>query len=612
MIASDCTYRYSFRLILISALLCAPSTQAQQQADAAPAPAKPGESQSPAADRRIERLGEVSADEWEMDLAVPSSKPAAAGQNAELALPDEGQDQELKRLLATLADNPGDTNVLAQLDALLTEVLGQANAHLNAGSPQQAEQLVRVIQSIDPGLQGLGDVQARLQSMAEVNSLLTAGDDALESGRILEPENENALFYFNQALKKDPASEQGKLGLLEVQKALIARAFQSVRENDYEIAGAWLSEASLVRGDQQMVNDARLEVEASWEGRAVALEQQAINAMDAGNFKLANRKIIDLIGLGGQQERIDVLRVRLEEARVYGGFEPGHVIREELSIAAATAPAIIIIPAGSFRMGSRKYSEKEEPRHRVTITKGFGLGVREVTVEEFGLFIEQTGYRTTAEKGGTSSVYIESAGRINRRSGINWRHNYIGRKANPDMPVLHVSAHDADLYVQWLASETGKGYRLPSEAEYEYVARAGGEGTYWWGEGAPPAAVENLTGQRDKSPGKREWTTYFENYGDGHWGPAPAGSLGDDNVVHPMGVHDIAGNVSEWTQDCWHQNYVKAPTDGSAWFNPGCSQRVVRGGYWASAPAHSRAAFRNAVKATSFGPAIGFRVARDL
>jgi formylglycine-generating enzyme required for sulfatase activity len=79
-----------------------------------------------------------------------------------------------------------------------------------------------------------------------------------------------------------------------------------------------------------------------------------------------------------------------------------------------------------------------------------------------------------------------------------------------------------------------------------------------------------------------------------------------------MGVYDIAGNVSEWTEDCWHQNYIKAPVDGSAWVNPGCNRRVVRGGYWAGSPQRSRAAFRIPAKADAFGPVVGFRIARDL
>jgi formylglycine-generating enzyme required for sulfatase activity len=248
----------------------------------------------------------------------------------------------------------------------------------------------------------------------------------------------------------------------------------------------------------------------------------------------------------------------------------------------------------------------------VTIKRGFGLGVREVTVAEFQLFVASTGYRSTAELAGESSIYNEAAGRLSKRSGVYWKHDFKGREAQLDMPVLHVSAIDAQAYVDWLANETGKRYRLPSEAEYEYVARAGGNGNYWWGQGSPAEAVENLTGERDRSTSKRQWSSYFEKYGDGHWGPAPVGSLTSDTLVHPMGVQDIAGNVSEWTADCWHENYVQAPTDGSAWFNPGCERRVVRGGYWASAPEQSRAAYRIPVRAQSYGPVIGFRVARDL
>jgi formylglycine-generating enzyme required for sulfatase activity len=79
-----------------------------------------------------------------------------------------------------------------------------------------------------------------------------------------------------------------------------------------------------------------------------------------------------------------------------------------------------------------------------------------------------------------------------------------------------------------------------------------------------------------------------------------------------MGIYDIAGNVSEWTEDCWHDNYIKAPVDGSAWVNPGCNRRVVRGGYWAGSPLRTRAAFRIAAEADTYGPVVGFRIARDL
>jgi len=346
------------------------------------------------------------------------------------------------------------------------------------------------------------------------------------------------------------------------------------------------------------------------------LQGRVLAAIDAGNFNSAHSGINDLTALGGQEERVNMLRERLGNARFYDGFQPGQIINDEFLQSGDKAPAIIVIPAGSFMMGSTDRSgsanNNEQPRHRVTIESGFGLGIMEVTVEQFGLFIQSSGYLTAADRAGLSKIYDEAVGQIVERAGINWKSDYQGEVASLEEPVIHVDFEDAKAYVQWLAAETGKRYRLPSEAEYEYVARAAGRGSYWWGEGSPAKVVENLTGERDESPSKRSWGTPFKRYGDGYWGPAPTGSLEDNSLVHPMGVYDIAGNVSEWVEDCWHLNYSNAPADGSAWVDPGCTRRVVRGGYWASVPEQSRAAFRVAAEPGMPGPVAGIRVARDL
>ena len=600
MIASNNTLKYTTWLILFSVFLCAPYSQAQQQAG------------SPVDDkRRIDRLGEGSTDEWEMDLALPSAAPASSSRNAELVLPDEDKNRELQRLLSNLAANPGKSSVLAQLNIFLADILDQANSLMDDGAFKQAEQLLSVIHSIDPGFRGLNSAKKRVKVLKEADVFLIAGDAALKSQQILVPDRDNALYYFSMALSKDPQSKAGRSGMARIQEALIDRALEFARELDFETAEASLLDASAVLDDQELVENARVEVTVFKQERAAELEEKVIRAMNSGEFVLADFNIIDLIALGGQEARIESLRPRLEEARFYGGFEPGQIISDELS-SGGKAPEIIVIAQGSFLMGSQSYSGNEKPQHRVTIEHGFGLGIREVTVADFRLFIERSGYRTAAERKGSSSIYDEAAGRLSSKSGINWQHDYKGKKAKPEMPVLHVNYYDAREYAKWLASETGKGYRLPSEAEYEYVACAGGIGSYWWGEGSPTEAVENLTGDRDHSPGKRKWTTSFKKYGDGHWGPAPVGSIGEGELVHPMGIYDIAGNVSEWVEDCWHQNYIKAPVDGSAWVNPGCNRRVVRGGYWASSPKQSRAAIRISAKAETFGPVVGFRIARDL
>jgi len=338
--------------------------------------------------------------------------------------------------------------------------------------------------------------------------------------------------------------------------------------------------------------------------------------MDSGQYILAEFSIVDLTILGGQEARVAHLNVRLGQVRANPDFDAGEILVDDLLRSGGKAPQIVVIPSGSFVMGSDGHSvenyDNESPQHEVTIERVFGLGVHEVTVDEFRLFIEKTGYRTAAERRGLSYVYAGSEDSLKSRAGVHWRHDYRGKKARPKSPVIHVNADDAQAYVNWLANETGKSYRLPSEAEYEYVARAGGNGSYWWGEGSPDGAVENLTGERDSSMGQKRWSAYFSGYGDGHWGPALTGSITDGKMAHPMGVYDIAGNVSEWTADCWHQNYVLAPADGSAWVKPDCDQRVARGGYWASAPRDARAAFRMSAHTNTHGPMVGIRIARDL
>ncbi len=620
MFASKIILKYPTWLVLFSLFLYASFSQAQQQSKepdkALLSPAESTEIDNSTENRRIDRLGEGSTDQWEMDLALPRQAPAALTNSVESALPDEEQNRQLQQLLSSLAQKPGEGLLLEQLNTLLLDVLDQANSMIDGGYSKQAGQLLSVIQSIDPALTGLNAARKRLLTLNEISKLLGAGNAALESGRLLEPEDSSALYYFNAAVKKDPRNQSAQKALARLQKTLVELALEFARELDFETADTWLQSASAVQENQDAVEASRIEIATFKQEYAVELELKAIGSMNTGNYNFADFHIIDLIALGGQEDRVEFLRERLEEARHYGGFEPGQIISDELLQSGGRAPEIVIIAAGSYLMGSRQRStvakDHEKPQHRITIQHGFGLGVREVTVDEYRLFVESSGYRTVAERSGRSRIYDEAAGRLSYKDGVNWQHDYRGRKAKPGMPVLHVTVGDARVYARWLAAETGKRYRLPSEAEYEYVARAGGNGTYWWGEGPPSEAVENLTGERDKSPAKRQWTTSFKKYGDGHWGPALAGSFKDAELTHPMGVLDIAGNVSEWTEDCWHQNYVKAPADGSAWVNPGCNRYVARGGYWASAPEQSRAAFRIAAKADSHGPVIGFRIARDL
>ncbi len=196
-----------------------------------------------------------------------------------------------------------------------------------------------------------------------------------------------------------------------------------------------------------------------------------------------------------------------------------------------------------------------------------------------------------------------------RRNGADWQADYNGAKAPPDNPVMHVSVRDAEAYAAWLSAQTGRYYRLPSEAEFEYALRAGTTGRYPWGDaGVPPAGSGNFTGSEDVSPSGRHWKNAFIGYGDGYWGAAPTASFRPNG----WGLHDMAGNLSEWVADCWHASYRRAPPDGAAWYNPGCRQRVVRGGNWANAPEQTRAAWRLSQDSDVTSARIGFRLVRGI
>jgi formylglycine-generating enzyme required for sulfatase activity len=445
-----------------------------------------------------------------------------------------------------------------------------------------------------------------------ITNHLAAARTALKEGRIDHPPRDCAWSHYRAVLDIDPENVTAQHGLQKVQEAMVSRALDLAREFDFESAERVLEDAALVREGQEPIEQAREEISKFRAQQVETLEVKAVRAMDGGNFAEAERVLIDLIALGGADTTVSQLRRRLEEARIYGGFGPGQIIRDHFINEGFWTPESVVVLAGSFMMGSSAFEEgrtdNEGPRHRVTFRRGFAIGRTEVTVKQFRLFVDRTRHKTDADKQGYSTVYNHSSGRLTKREGITWQHNYEGRDAQDDEPVVHVSWNDAMAYVQWLARGTGKPYRLLTESEFEYALRGGKSTRYWWGEEAPRSIVENLTGEKDSSRSHRQWTNYFEAYGDGFWGPAPAASF----KANPFGLHDIGGNVGEWVRDCWHDTYIRAPVDGSAWVNPGCRLRVIRGGYWASSPEQSRSAFRLSAQPDRRDARIGFRIARDL
>ncbi len=240
-------------------------------------------------------------------------------------------------------------------------------------------------------------------------------------------------------------------------------------------------------------------------------------------------------------------------------LKPGETFRD-----CPECPEMVVIPAGSFMMGSPANEEGrslvEGPRHRVTIPRAFALGKYVVTFHEWDNCVRDGGCSHRPDDWGW--------GRGNR-------------------PVIGVNWNDAREFTRWLSQRTGQKYRLPSEAEWEYAARAGTTTAYHFGNDINP---------RQANYGVNEFKTVAV-------GRYPANAFG---------LHDVHGNVWEWVEDCWDRRYKGAPRNGSAWTTGQCSHRVLRGGSWVNVPRYVRAAFRLGYDSGDRYYDTGFRIARTL
>jgi len=263
-------------------------------------------------------------------------------------------------------------------------------------------------------------------------------------------------------------------------------------------------------------------------------------------------------------------------------------------------PVMVAIPAGRFVMGSPASEpgrfDDEGPQHIVSV-RAFALGKYDVTVEQFRTFLEATGYQPKP----CNTILDEG-----------WRSPGNGLAYPPDeveprqWPAVCLDWRDAQAYIDWLNAQVKAAhpslmrrdgpYRLPSEAEWEYAARAGTTTARWWGNGI----------------------------GEGNANCNGCGSKWDNNVLsdvgafnpNPFGLYGMLGNAWQWTADCWHKSYVGAPSDGRPWVEKDCGEHVLRGGSWDNVPIFIRSAARSGSAADGgeydYSSLAGFRVARDI
>ncbi|MDH5834137.1 SUMF1/EgtB/PvdO family nonheme iron enzyme [Luteimonas kalidii] len=607
----------------VSVAGCTRDPAAAPDADGVPAPVE----QSEAGTGSVTISGDDRAAgslTWQVPAVdLSDTDPQALRRRADEALADgrlhEDADAAIPLYLA-LSTLPGHgRHAEAGLRRALQRVLQQGEASLaaageDAGALPRARRLAAVARTVDAEDAAVLEFLQRVDLAERVGALNAAGERALAEGRLGESGG-GALGAFRDALDLQPAQPRALQGVAAVESAMIRRAEDAADAGEFDLARRWLAFAAEVRPDQglETVVDAHARVDRLRATRIARLRDLGIAALPKfGGVDVARRHLAELLRIARPGDPVaSELRERIDLAVHYGLYAPGQVFTDALETG-GRGPQMAVVPHGAFTMGARDgevdASDYERPAHAIRFERGFGMAIREITVGEFRRFIAATGHRTRAARRGFSMVYDERSGNFVRRSGVDWFSDYLGRPADDGLPVLHVSARDAQAYAEWLAAQTGKRYRLPSEAEFEYALRAGGQGRYPWGDGEPPPRVANTTGARDRSPAGRAWANAFGGYGDGYWGPSPVGRM----VPNAWGLHDLAGNVSEWVADCWHDGYRRAPGDGSAWVNPGCRDQVIRGGSWASSPAQTRSAWRAPANVDTTNARLGFRVVRDL
>jgi formylglycine-generating enzyme required for sulfatase activity len=275
------------------------------------------------------------------------------------------------------------------------------------------------------------------------------------------------------------------------------------------------------------------------------------------------------------------------------------------------APTMVAIRPGNFLMGSPanetgRYDD-ESPQHQVTIPHPFAISRCEITVGQFRQFIQESGYTTTAEtnKQGCRAWDVKK-NTWDYKAGNYW--DMPGFAQTDHHPVVCVSWHDAQRYVDWLSQRTGALYRLPTEAEWEYAARADTVTSRFYQDNEQCDYANGL-GQEAKSIASKDWVS--ADCKDAFVYTAPVASFAENQ----FGLFDMLGNVLEWTIDCNHDSYSNPPLDGTAWLEADkgdCVRRVVRGGSWGDDPQYLRSAVRDGYGADAAIYYLGFRIARAL
>ncbi len=319
--------------------------------------------------------------------------------------------------------------------------------------------------------------------------------------------------------------------------------------------------------------------------------------------ELANKEIAEL-RKKLETTKQEIVRLRLEKntqseevpayaPEIGSGSAVGHTIKD-----CDLCPELVVIPSGEFVMGSPSNEDlrnkDEGPQHTVRIGYTLAVGKYEVTRGEFANFVHNKHYKTEAELGGGCDAPKNSGGWF-RKAKYNWRS--LGFEQTDRHPVACVSWNDAQAYIQWLNGKSGQRYRLLTEAEWEYAARAGSTSAFSFGDRYITPDIANYDGNY--------------SYDIGRTGEYRAKTVPVDSfIANAWGLYNVHGNVWEWVEDCYKDSYNGVPHDGNAMHKKECSEYVQRGGSWVESPGYLRSATRDRAGAEFSYNVVGFRLAR--
>lgn len=502
-----------------------------------------------------------------------------------------------------------DNAKISQLQQSIQHQLDSDISHaIENNDSDQLIQHIAQLKTLDANNQKIKTYEMQLTTIKTINRLYDIGKQYLQDNIIIASDSQDAWHIAKQMSQIDSNNKKTHTLITDVSTILVNNALRAAEETDFQLAYDQMNQALLLDPKSKLVTFTQEQINQLKQQRYVWLEQQISLAIDQTNETRAMKMLNQLAELGLSNDQLLEYKNEITRITILGKYNPFDTFFDVAFN--NNLPEMVVMPTGSYLMGSKNAAKYEEPIHQVNINYGFAISKNEISVKDFKLFIDNSDYVSDAINKNTSRIYDLKSGRLKNKTGINWQKNYIGKNANSNDPVIHVSWNDALAYSQWLSHQTDKNYRLVTEAEFEYVLRAGSRSLYPWGDGSPAQVIENLTGNLDKSKDnpRFRWKKGFSKYNDHYWGPAPVGSF----ITNPFRLNDTAGNVMEWVMDCWHDSYTRAPTDGSSWTNPGCENHVIRGGSWSSSKREFTSSHRFKAKANFTDARLGFRIALDL